>query len=194
MQTEGPNSIRRSVVTASSVEIPVQYRRPSTLLNVFETDVRRIVKPGTAISAEDARGTLRVTGTPQDVAQVRKLVELMDLPRQRAEIAIDIQAPVDKMHYSYDVQLYGGQAWKTEDSELGLKIAVLPGVQLGKTVTLTVITEFKNRQSQSVFRLAPGQKAFQTFGSITLTDPKAGSAHIESSPTVTFRFLGLHGE
>lgn len=174
--------------------IPIQYRRASTVLDLFESGKGRIVAPKATITSDDANSRLIVKGTVQDVADVRKAVALIDVPRLRAELAIDIQAPADKQHYRQTVQLYGGESWTFEQPDLGLKIKIAAGDNLGSRVTLTVLTDYRHHGSVAKFRLRPGESATQSDGKVQLDDPAPGVHVFEQAPILTFKFTGLTGD
>jgi hypothetical protein len=181
-------------ITQVQVAIPIQYRRPSKIMAVFDTKNGRGVAPMAIIIPDDADGWLLVSGSRKDVDDLKKVIALVDIPRQRAALSIDVQAPTDKVHYKQTVELYGGQSWSSQDTDLGLKISIYAETSLGPNLTLSVITEYHRQTAQARFRLKPGVSAVQTFGKMQVDDPMPGVHPIEQSPIITFKFTGLHGE
>jgi type II secretory pathway component GspD/PulD (secretin) len=164
------------------------------MASVLRGSQGRLLSSSASVEADDEHGVLVVKGLPSDVEQVRQMVGLIDLPRQRAELWINVDAPADKVHYRFDLQLFGGQVWTSEDKDLGLKIDVTAGDQVGNSLTLVVATNYQGHEMHSKFRLALGKATVQTFGISRMSDKAAGFPAIEQTPVVTFKYMGRHGE
>jgi hypothetical protein len=173
------------------VEIPVHNRRASTIVHMIE---RGELFKTSDISANDLRGCVITSGSPDELKDLQQLVRMFDVVKRKLSVKLDIHSPVDKENFHIVADVYNNDKWKTICGESGLSVAVEPRLNSDGTVTAFLNFDTKDAGTISlVYRMKVGSSHTFSMGSIPKEsgpEVKQAKASNGTDPTLTVRIDG----
>ena len=173
------------------VEIPVRNRRASTIVQMIERG--ELIKTK-EISANDLRGCVITSGSPDEVKDLQQLVKLFDVVKRKLSVRLDIVSPIDKENYHIVADVYNNDKWKTICGDSGLAVALEPRLNSDGTVTAFLNFDTKENGTISlVYRMKVGSSHTFSMGSLPKesgADAKPGKPLNGTDPTLTVRIDG----
>lgn len=173
------------------VEIPVHNRRPSAIVQIIE---RGELTKVTEISANDLRGCVITSGTPEEVRDLQQLVKMFDVVKRKLSVKLDINSPIDKETYHLVGDVYNNDKWKTVCGESGLTVAIQPRLNSDGTVTAFLNFETKDLGKISlVYRMKIGSTHSFNMRSVpkeSSPETKEARSQKSSDPTLTVHIDG----
>jgi len=151
---------------------------------------------GGKVTADDARGVLRVEGDADAVREVRRLVQLVDRERERLRVRLQVRSPQDRLDYEVTARLYEGQMWRSSDGMLGITVAMTPRIDVDGTATFRLLVIHEGGSQEMTLRLRAGKEYPITLGakqslSIQATDKgeiTGSSLKASPAPQISLRF------
>ncbi len=157
----GPIALAAAFLQADVVvEVPVHNMRPSKL--VAQLPLKHSQTPQAlqvTVTPLDERGTIRLFGDQEDVAVLKRSIEMMDVRPKDLRLRIQVESPLDKVDYDVIAHLRNNQMWKMTDGDTGVTVGVQPRLDDAGILTIMLqLGDAVNGQT-SMIRLKPGETA-----------------------------------
>jgi len=172
--------------SAEPVEVKIHHMRASKALEIIEQSNPKSL-PAKSMDADDSKGSVTVSGSPEMVKEFRDLAKLIDIPRKRLSIKVTVDSEVDKESYQVSAKIWNNQKWKTSDGDTGITVAVEPRLSDHNTVTLMVVCGHDGVSSiQETFRMK-----FGTSRTLTLGSQISRMAHQQPDGSYKFKIVSV---
>jgi type II secretory pathway component GspD/PulD (secretin) len=141
------------------VQVPVTHYRPSKMVALMRGDHGGTSLLGDRLEAVpvDAKGIIVLSGDKTEVEAAKQFVALTDVERRGASFTITIDSSADRMKYEVRVSLKSNQLWKTSDGDTDTTIAMKPRINADGSVSLSLVTQVRSSEVQTMVRLKAGQ-------------------------------------
>ncbi len=134
--------------SGAPVELKISHLRASRALEIIRRgDLSSL--HGAKIEADDAAGSLSITGNADSVKEVRDIAKLIDVPRKTVAIKVTVDSEMDKETYQVSTKIYDMQMWKTSDSDTGVTVAIKPRINDDGSTTLFLVYGLEGANSVS---------------------------------------------
>ena len=182
------HTARVQVQGHATVEIPVHNRRPSSIVQMIE---RGQLIESKALSADDRRGCVIASGSPEEVSDLQQLVSALDVAKRKLVAKMEIDSPLDKENYHIAADVYNNDKWKTTCGESAIEVGLQPRLNSDGSVTATL--SFNSKESGAL-TLVSRMKVGSTYSFVmrgvhqkTLSEAKEGKVPKGTDPTITLQ-------
>jgi hypothetical protein len=109
-------------------DISVQHIKPSELIQ----KLRPIIGSEGGIDADDFRSTVRIYGSDEEIARIKKFIAMYDVKPKRVDLKWSLQQRVEKYELSGRVALRNGKMFTFSSDERDIKVKIVSSVVVDK--------------------------------------------------------------
>lgn len=138
------------------------FRQGTPRLGHFTAISGGLIPDGVKLTAQDSKGILVVDGTPEQIAEVTRYVQLFDVKPMQLELQMEIECPTRNYVWKSTTTLSNNRRWKTSDDVLDTEFHIAPRVNDDGTITTFLRLSQGDEVRQSVFRSKEGVPVYLT--------------------------------
>lgn len=141
-------AIAQATQGAPAQEIPVQYMRPSKLVELLNQ-----AQPSTVLSADDEKGVFYVRGDKETVDQYKAIANLFDVKPRRVKVRIEADSQIDRMHSSSETVVANNRPFVFSDQGMDLDVKVASRINDDNTITVFVAPTYAKKSTSVALRV-----------------------------------------
>ncbi len=156
-----------SALGEKETAIPVAHARASKVLELLN---HGLIPSGAVVRADDAHSRLLVSGSSEDLKTISSYVGLFDVRARPIRLDVTIDSEADRVHKTLSTEVANNAKWSFEDSDLNIKVQIIPRINDDATITDSVSSTYGNATQASVIRLRSGQTLYLRPGAFAQKD------------------------
>jgi len=141
------------------LDLPVAHVRASRAVAMFHPKGQPpgLFTAGVKITADDAKGTIHIKGTKDDLAVAQSFLLLVDVEHPAHQLKFHVDSPTDHIAYDLTATLRNNETWQTSEDETGLSMTIKPRFDDAGEMSAMVVLNYDGGSQETSFRLAPGK-------------------------------------
>jgi hypothetical protein len=160
------------VCAANSEDVTLKSIRPSKLLAILAGGPRTpegtaklgrlegrdndIIPKGITLIAHDTTGKLTIEGPDSAVAEVKKIIALLDVESRQLELTYELNCDVDHQHTKTETNVKNNTSWSSTDGATGITAQFRPRINSDSTISCLVSISRGTQQVTFVTLLKEG--------------------------------------